>query len=342
MCIAGVAGQPQRLYYSTIANPESWPANNFIDIKSTDDERDGITALEVIGENLLVFKERSVWLVFDPVSFENRRIADIGCVGRGATARSLNEEIEKVYWVSPKGVYSTDGDDVRHESKMIQPRFTDSSLAWGQYLYGFKEYTRLCMLHDGKLYLYNWPGMGQQFDNIFFMDTKYKRQDGQHPWFRHINVMAKICAMAPLQGRFHNINNSEYHGQIAVFDVNGALGGPQDWADILVDNSVVDNPSPGVTVTGTYETGFLDLTEGLEKKERLRRINVHGSTGSVGISVDADEAGYAGSGFLSLSTPSRFVRYRPERRGRFFQLKLNLSGCFVDSVEMMYRGGTEH
>jgi len=340
MIISGVAGQPQRLYFSAIANPESWPANNFIDIKSTDDENEEITALEVIGENLLVFKKKSLWLVFDPVSFDNRRIADVGCVGRGAVARSLYGKEEIVFWVSSVGVHSTDGEDVKLESKLIEGRFNDSSLQWGRRFYGFRQFTRLTMLEDGKLYLYNWEAIGfLQFTTVLVCDTKYTREDGQHPWFRHAGVMSGMSAMTPVFYRGHDTNNAEYGGQIAIFDTNAPGGGAQTIGDILVDGLTLDDNANDVI--GLYETGWLEVHPITETKERLRRVNVHGD-GSVQLTTQADEGSVVVGPTVAFGA-SRFVRFRPEMRGRFFQLAMSVSlGGRVSQIEMMCRGGKEH
>lgn len=347
MIISGVSGQPQRIYFSTIGNPESWPVNNFIDIKSTDDETDAVTALEVIGEYLLVFKEKSVWLVFDSVSFDNRRIADVGCVGRGAVARSVNEKTERVYWVSRDGVYSTDGDEIQYESKLIERRFKDLNLTWGRTLTGFGYLTRLCMLHDGKLFLYNWLGIGWlNFNTILYLDTRFTRDDGQHPWFRHSSTMSGISAMTGVFSRLHDVNQAESNYTIGVFDLNNVAGGAQTWADVLRDDRTMDSlvTLNDTGIVGTYESGFIELYASIETMERVRRLNISGDSGSVNIRLQGDGGTITySSPTVSLSTLSRFVRFRPEVRGRFFQILLDMvNGCRISQVELVYRGGKEH
>lgn len=123
MIIGGVAAQPQRLYFSDINNPDSWPVNNFIDIRSTDDEDDAVVALEVVGEDLLVFKENSTWKVFDSTTFSNVRLFDFGTLNRYTTGTWR----ERAYWVASTGVYSTDGQDVRLESRKIDRIFNDTN-----------------------------------------------------------------------------------------------------------------------------------------------------------------------------------------------------------------------
>jgi hypothetical protein len=345
MIIAGVPGQAARLYYSTIANPESWPANNFIDIKSTDDEQEPITAIEVIGESLLVFKASSVWLVFDPVSFDNRRIADIGCVGRLATARSVADPSEKVYFVARTGVYSTDGDDVKHESKMIDRRFNSSELLHAEYFQAYREKTNLRMLNDGKLYLYNFVAWGTySFGIILYMDTKLSRPDGQHPWFKHTNAMSGITTMVSGYFRDHDINSFEVSGTKGILDTDGASG-PQYFADLLRDDRWNDTwiSLDDIEVSGYWESGFLEIHPNTEKMERVRRVNIHGDQGTVSATLQGDEDTIVSSGTKNLDVLSRFVRFRPESRGRFFQMTMDLrQGAHVMEVEMMVRGGKEH
>jgi hypothetical protein len=346
MVVTGVAAQPQRLYYSTIANPESWPVNNFIDIKSTDDEQEPITAIEVVEENLLVFKEKSVWLVFDPVSFENRRIGDVGCVGRLAVARSVASSDERVYWVSRTGVYSTDGDKVQYESRMIEPRFQDASVGWTQWFYTFKDKTKLTMLQHGKLFLVNWDAMGfSRFSTVLVMDTKYSRPDGQKPWFRHTGVMSGITAITPVHSRDHDINSAEVDTAIAVLDINNPVAGSQVLADILRDDRVKDSIAAlnDTQISGIYESPFLPVTQSTEKMERIRRFNLHGDRGTVTLNLQADEGTNASFGPSSLAVAQRFVRFRPELRGRFFQATLDFrDGGRMMEMEWMYRGGKEH
>lgn len=52
---------PHRLHWSNFADPETWDALDYIDVGSVKDGE--ITALAILGEDLVIFKETSVWVL---------------------------------------------------------------------------------------------------------------------------------------------------------------------------------------------------------------------------------------------------------------------------------------
>lgn len=58
---SGVTNIYNRLHWSNVADAETWDAADFIDIGEQEEE--GITALAVFGEDLIIFKETSVWVL---------------------------------------------------------------------------------------------------------------------------------------------------------------------------------------------------------------------------------------------------------------------------------------
>lgn len=352
MIVSGVAAQPQRIYYSAIANPESWPTNNFIDIKSTDDESEAIIALEVVGENLLVFKEKSVWLVFDSRTFENRRLADVGCVSRSATARSVGSgagTTERVYWVAREGVFSTDGEDMREETVMIRNIFSNAySGTWGHGFFASKQWTKLVMSDEGKLYLFNYFAWGNLLSSLLYMDTRLSRSDGLHPWYKFAGLGANVVSMTNVSSTAH-VGAGPITTGLMGFLLDGVPSvGHQYAADIYRESQVQDNyTGSSVDVVGVVEFSEATILGGLENKSRLRRLNFFGKSGSILPQVTVDRVTtYTGP---TLTIPSQgFVRCRPEMRGRRFKLKItftNPSAFFrgeLNKVEMKIRGGLEH
>lgn len=106
----------------------------------------------------------------------------------------------------------------------------------------------------------------------------------------------------------------------------------------------------GQPINAQYQTSWMTI-QGEEPKERMRRLNVELSgDATVDVFVDFEEAPRFSS-VLPLAaggegTQYRFVRVRPETRGRFHSVrfKSNLAGqpFFINGAEAVVRGGKEH
>ena len=82
--LAGESTNPSRLYFSKIGYPERYGASDFYDVGK--DDGDVITGLKEFGGNLVILKERSLWMLYNPydpsavnlirLSNENGCIAD--------------------------------------------------------------------------------------------------------------------------------------------------------------------------------------------------------------------------------------------------------------------------
>lgn len=62
--LAGESTNPSRLYFSSIGYPERYGANDFYDVGK--DDGDVITGLIEFGGNLVILKERSLWMLYNP------------------------------------------------------------------------------------------------------------------------------------------------------------------------------------------------------------------------------------------------------------------------------------
>lgn len=345
MVIAGVAAQPQRLYYSQPNNPELWTSpGGFIDIKSTDDENEAIVALEVIGENLLVFKTNSVWLVYDPVSFDNRRISGIGCVNRLAVCRVG----ETVWWCGRQGVYSTDGDDVKLESQKIEPLFLfnptfPQSFEMTGFFWSQAQWTRMISTYDDRVILWSAYAdslhTSEAYNYKLVCDTKIKG----HPWTRW--SLDTTRALVSLSYKPHNVNGALKLGLIGIQTLRFFNS---KFFDVLNEGTFDDRPVGGALV-GTYMSPWMEI-QGNENYERIRRVNLIAkpSTGLVQFLLrkgfDSFGTPAFGSGGPYLSVPlDGHLRWRPEVRSRLHQVQLNLRNqAEIYSVELKYRGGKEH
>lgn len=62
MFISGVAANPSRVYWSNVSDPGTWGSSNFIDFRYADG--DSVTSIIELNQNLLIFKRRSIGLLF--------------------------------------------------------------------------------------------------------------------------------------------------------------------------------------------------------------------------------------------------------------------------------------
>lgn len=335
MWVSGVSAQPQRLYYSDVNNPESWPANNFIDIKSVDDDGDDILGLAVVGENLIVFKRNSVWVVFDPVSLENRRIAPIGILNRNCVA-SIDDQ---VYWAAISGIYSTDGDTFREEGKNIKNLFFYNRIG---------PYAKLVATHENAILFINFGGSTS--GGVYMMYTELTREDGQHPWVYHggsNNDMFYVSAATRISGDLLAF----YNGSIVPAMV-GAIWeygeGAQRIALLYMANTNVDFNENSLTTLGVdtrYISPYVAL-QATENKERLRRVNLE-CRGTVTLDIFTDQGTVSKFTKVLNDDSSGVVRARPETRGRYHQVSISANSTvglpmLLHSIELKYRGGKEH
>lgn len=329
MMVAGVAAQPQRLYYSKINDPETFTApGGFIDIKSTDDENDKIIGLEVIGENLLVFKQNSVWLVFDSITFENRRIANFGLTN--AHAKCIQGD--RVYFCTTEGVYSTDGETVKNESLNLQA--PDGPFAG----HGFQT-ARMAALPDGKVIM----GFGHGFtQGWWILETRIQRPDKQYAWLFH-QVTARYASAMCTATVAVGINPVK----LLFFVWNDQLSNQYLYRAFSYTSVALADENQFATVQGMFQTRRMAL-QGTENIERIRRINVWGqkqATGTFNLSIVDEQNNAVYSANLALPTANLgFARCRPEVRTRFMSIWVVMQGNGHEcaEIEIKYRGGKEH
>jgi len=119
MFVSGVSAYPYRLYWSYPGEPLNWPAASVVDLGA--DSADPITALASLGPNLLVFKERGIWAVYDSETGANRKIADnVGTL----SPRSVIPTERGCYFFDPQqGLMVTDGSMVSRVSSQLDESF---------------------------------------------------------------------------------------------------------------------------------------------------------------------------------------------------------------------------
>lgn len=110
-----------RLWYSGLTgstpDPMSWDANNYVDLDPNDGQE--ITGIGVVGADLIVFKHRKTFKIYDTINGANLRVSsEIGCVAH----RSIVQTPAGLLFLSEdQGVCQTNGESVKPFSDQIQP-----------------------------------------------------------------------------------------------------------------------------------------------------------------------------------------------------------------------------
>lgn len=163
MFLAGNSVNPSRLYFSALADPESWPALNFIDVGRGDG--DTITGLAVLLDRLVIFKNNSVWLLEGDSSSNfvlRRASSQAGCVDQ----HSVVEVNNTLGFMARDGFYFFDGVRVQLASEKISA--TVAALNESQFgLVAAVHYPNI------RKVLVALPGSGMTFnDTVLVFDTQ--------------------------------------------------------------------------------------------------------------------------------------------------------------------------
>jgi hypothetical protein len=345
MCAAG-PGLKNRLFFSDINNPESWPVNNFIDIKSVDDEGESITNLGIVAENLVVFKERSIWIVYDSVTFENRRIANIGCLPNQGFVGNFEE---RIYWVdSTSGVYSSDGDSVRFESPALEPLFKQAAytdiLEWGYYAnivgprYTFAIPGSMLITQDGRIIL-TFGGQSAASPNPFVFVGYLKQRDpktGEIPWYLlggtrtpHAQICSTVELELPTDTRLTYPTTGPGLALMGMCNGNGRA-----WLSRLEMQgrtkdtvNAVDSVIPWKAMVGPIRA------EDTEEFIRMRKLDFV-ADGKASVDIYKDMPTNAPMSIGPTQTSNSFLRFRPELRARSFLISVKNPNTLTDTFRM--------
>ena len=101
---------PTRLYWSNFQDPGTWTSTDFANINRNDGQ--AITGIFPLGDRLVIFKERSIWLAFFtgdsdiPFVFQPS-VSNVGC----ASGYSIQEVQNGLVFLSQDGIYFFDGNN---------------------------------------------------------------------------------------------------------------------------------------------------------------------------------------------------------------------------------------
>ena len=341
MIVSGVAAAPQRLYFSDIGNPESFPANNFIDIKSTDDDLDPVTWLEVVGDYLIVFKRNSVWRVFDPTTFENTRVGTPGCLGRFQSA-VVNG---RLYYFHSSGVYSTDGLRAPRIESLKIDNYIRDNLNFAQV-----SKVRLAASRDRRLFV-AFPYQSSAYNSRLLElipDLAYgvdaESDPGEPPWVVHDFPCESLATFRTLDTDRLVAGRADSNKVDALFEGTNDNGAAisaywvSSWQGITVEEPIERVRRINVEMGGQCT---IDLFQDFQDASRF--------SGTLAAPVDPDplwDGGVWDGGQWDAITSTYLGRVRPEMRGRYHSVKISnnvLDKTFtIYAIELAIRGGKEH
>lgn len=232
----GTTNVVDRLYFSELLSPLSWNTTNFIDVGP--DQGQAITALKLFGDQIVIFKENSIWGLtgsdFTDISVQLYQIN--GGIGCKSPASIVDVGNGLVFMDSAKGIFLYDGSTFNDIGQkvfgFIRDLIQDSALSAEQFTAWY---------HDGKYHLRVAGGHG-----VFVFDLTHAA------WTRQNWAPAFITSYV-LDG---------------VTKVRGVFAG-----DDLVDMYEGYLNPDGTTIRAQLRTGWLSPA-GISYRYRLRGAEV--------------------------------------------------------------------
>jgi hypothetical protein len=345
MCIGG--GTPsafyERLYFSDLGNPEAWPTNNFVDLRSTSDFTDPIYSFEVLGDDLWVFRKHSVWKVTDPAAFTNEQIFSLGVPNQFCTCESES----RIYFATQRGVYSTDGADLideTHQLDGIDPYTGTNFFEVGGRASSLSS-MRLNVGANGHIY---WTLAGGY---IFEGYPELRGDSGPMPWVQHqLPGVSEITAIAPVPiGIVPTGSPALFFGGDTTDSENFLMkfqSGAYSDFDFTTDTNR--------KIVTEYWTPWISVDD-VDEYARIRKINMLlGELSGVGlelkVDIYADWDKTTALATYSVNTAGSIDRdvmnyWRPETRCRAFALRFytdagvtSFKDWELDRIQVKYRG----
>jgi hypothetical protein len=337
MVAGGNAAFPERLYYSDIGSPMTPNPFNTIDLRSAYDDNDTIVWAELLGDNLLVFKKNSTWLVYDVNTFANRRLGYPG-VPHGNLSANLNGV---VYFVGRDSMWVTDGIGEPHtvDMKVNTHMAPEDILCNTAQLIADPLEQRLVFLKPT-------ADTASLFVSseliVYYPPNTLNNPRDEGTWWS-LSFFPYVTALAFVETSVADFET------IRPVMIAGTKTPNVYW--LISDSDLTDS---GTAIISRWQSGVIRVTQDMEKVERIRRLllrvtknDSNTAFGDVTVTLTAIGVSLF-SATVTATDASGYVMMRPEARGREFVLKLENNNSSANSLwrfrdcEFMYRGGKEH
>jgi hypothetical protein len=133
---AGVGSNQNRLHYSSLLLPETWPTNNYIEVNPDDGQF--IRAAVLFNNQIVIFKDRSVYILTgnDESSFSLSPLTTRYGLPQMGTSKNATRSILQhngiLYWLDGRyGIVAYDGATTRVVSEAVDATYVDAGDAFG-------------------------------------------------------------------------------------------------------------------------------------------------------------------------------------------------------------------
>jgi hypothetical protein len=364
------SAKDQRIYFSDIGDAFAWSAGgHFLDIRDTV-INSKIRVLLSFKDDLYIFTDHAVWVLYDSINFSVRKLFDVG----HAIPIELDPKPvifhDRFYWTANDGhVYSSGGEDLQLETRWVGPLWVARGVL-------------APVLTDRDTILF--AGDRQVIDGVSTTEVwelsagiTYQDDEGRaaHPWMMHrvpfsVETMATGDTFLPGGVNARSVGKVVRGGNVDPQEVDNypIYMGASTFTDAthgriirFADPATVqDYKGEGDTVMAilsVMQTAYTALGSREESYERLRRVNVllggggvtDTGAGATDIVIDGD-FGKKVVSFVDLYAREHgdVVRVRPEMRARYFSVLISTTLQAVSEIleihgiDMIFRGGKEH
>ena len=299
---AGVASEPNRLYYTGVNN------TTFENFLLVDDDGEEITGLVSFQTNLVIFTRRSIWVLSgnSPSTFFLRKVVpDRGC----CAPHSIVPVDAQIYFLSETGFFAYDLSNVVEISRRIQPTLL---------LRAFSRDAMIVGVHDrpNNSVWWSYSGSGSSTNDkmlvYYYRNSRVTKGDSWVPW-----EFSNLCHMGQVTNPDTNLREIRLgftDGRVSTYSGTSDNGSDIPWR---------------------WTTGKQDLATPQVRKffGRLviELVRQTGGTMDAEVSVDSD-ADFSFVGRQHRQT-DEFFRTRIRRRAR--QLRVRLSGDTSSGGELI-------
>lgn len=348
LCAIGL--DVSRIYYTPVGSTD-FTASGSGSIDIFDQVGSSNRELQVHNNNLYLFKEESLWMLYDPVTFANRMITNVG-VGRSLIRRlTVSCPVDRrLYWFNPSNglIYSSNGEtDLVPENLAAPIPSPKLDLLGVGPPVTVSSHIQVAYAPESQSIVVNWPTVPNVVTYADRLDELCIRigKPGAHPITRHaMNTRALI------NGYIRDTSS----GSLGGYRPELLVSGPATLNKIYGAFGQVGSDD-GVIIPSNWQGGWMPIISE-EPWERVRRVNFiyrghptievtsSMTLQSIGTAptVSLASANYVGDG---TDTDRTFVTlHGPNKRGRYHKLGIRGPGIVgqefsVSALELAIRGG---